>query len=56
VEKHPFRFEDKPFSLTVSLGIAVTEGDATLTAAGLLRQADDKLYQAKRAGRNRVVS
>ena len=56
VEKHPFRFEDKPFSLTVSLGIAVTNGDATLTAAGLLRQADDKLYQAKRAGRNRVVS
>jgi diguanylate cyclase (GGDEF)-like protein len=56
VEKHPFRFEDKPFSLTVSLGIAVTNGDATLTAAGLLRQADDKLYQAKRSGRNRVVS
>ncbi len=56
VERHPFRFEDKPFSLTVSLGVAYTTGDATLTAAGLLRQADDKLYQAKRAGRNRVVS
>src|SRR5437660_1378498 len=24
VEKHPFRFEDKPFSLTVSLGVAFT--------------------------------
>ena len=56
VEKHPFRFEDKPFSLTISMGVAFTAGDATLTAAGLLRQADDKLYQAKRAGRNRVVS
>jgi two-component system cell cycle response regulator len=56
VEKHPFRFEDKPFALTISLGVAFTPGDATLTAAGLLRQADDKLYQAKRAGRNRVVS
>lgn len=56
VEKHPFRFEDKPFTLTVSLGVAFTTGDATLTAAGLVRQADDKLYQAKRAGRNRVVS
>ncbi len=56
VEKHPFRFEEKPFSLTISLGVAFTPGDATLTAAGLIRQADDKLYQAKRAGRNRVVS
>jgi diguanylate cyclase (GGDEF)-like protein len=56
VEKHPFRFEQKPFSLTVSLGVAFTPGDATLTAAGLLRLADEKLYQAKRAGRNRVVS
>ena len=56
VEKHPFRFEDKPFSLTVSLGVAFTAGDSTLTAAGLVRQADDKMYQAKRAGRNRVVS
>jgi diguanylate cyclase (GGDEF)-like protein len=56
VERHPFRFEDKPFSLTVSLGVAFTTGDANLTAAGLLRQADDKLYQAKRAGRNQVVS
>ncbi len=56
VEKHPFRFEDKPFSLTISLGVAFTAGDASQTTAGLLRQADDKLYQAKRSGRNRVVS
>jgi len=56
VEQHAFQFEDKPFSLTISLGVAFTPGDATLTAAGLLRLADDKLYQAKRAGRNRVVS
>jgi diguanylate cyclase (GGDEF)-like protein len=56
VEQHPFKFEEKPFSLTISLGVAFTPGDASLTAAGLLRQADDKLYQAKRAGRNRVIS
>jgi two-component system, cell cycle response regulator len=56
VETHGFRFEEKPFSLTISLGVAFTSGDATLTAAGLLRQADEKLYAAKRAGRNRVVS
>jgi diguanylate cyclase (GGDEF)-like protein len=56
VEKHPFKFENKPFALTISLGVSFTPGDATLNAAGLMRQADDKLYQAKRAGRNRVVS
>jgi diguanylate cyclase (GGDEF)-like protein len=39
---------------TVSIGIAATpdHGDA---ADGLIRCADDALYQAKRAGRNRVV-
>jgi two-component system cell cycle response regulator len=56
VEQHPFRFEEKPFALTISLGVAFTPGDAALTATGLLRLADEKLYQAKRAGRNRVVS
>ena len=56
LEKHPFRFEDHPFSLTVSLGVAFTDGAAELTATGLVRQADEKLYEAKRAGRNRVVA
>ena len=28
VEKHPFRFEEKPFTLTISLGVAFTAGDA----------------------------
>ena len=45
-----------PFNLTISVGVASTSGDATLTAAGLMRMADENLYQAKRAGRNRVVS
>lgn len=56
VEKHPFRFEERAFNITVSSGVAFTTGDASLTAAGLMRLADDNLYQAKRAGRNRVVS
>ena len=55
VEQHPFRFEEKPFKLTISLGVAFTPGDATLTATAMLRQADDKLFEAKRGGRNRVV-
>ena len=56
IEKHPFRFEATPIKLTVSVGVATTTGDTVLTPAELLRQADEKLYQAKRGGRNRVVS
>jgi diguanylate cyclase (GGDEF)-like protein len=55
VAKYPFRFEDRPFSLTISIGMAFTSGDSSLTAAALLRLADEKLYEAKRAGRNRIV-
>lgn len=40
--------------LTISLGVATYPGDAT-TASGLVLSADRALYQAKQAGRNRVV-
>jgi GGDEF domain-containing protein len=33
-----------------------TSGDATLTPNELIRQADEKLFQAKHDGRNRVVA
>lgn len=56
IEKHPFRFEDKDFQITVSLGVATTAGNASMTSFQLLAQADDKLFQAKRQGRNRVVA
>ncbi len=54
VESQPFRYEDKVYTVTISLGIAATTGDATLTPDGLLRVADEKLYKAKSDGRNRV--
>lgn len=56
VADHLFRFEATPVRLTISLGIATTAGDMTMTPADLLKAADDNLYKAKRAGRNRVVS
>ena len=56
VANHPFQYEGKPYRVTISLGIASTVGDASLTPAELIRQADDRLYQAKREGRNRVVA
>jgi two-component system cell cycle response regulator len=56
VQGHLFSFEGKPIPLTVSLGVAATVGDAALTAPEFLRRADDKLYEAKRQGRNRVAA
>ena len=56
VEAHPFRFEATPIRLTVSVGVATLAGDPGVTPKDLLREADDKMLQAKRDGRNRVVS
>ncbi len=56
VVNHTFQYEDKRFKVTISLGVVSTEGDETLTPNDLIRQVDDKLYQAKREGRNRVVA
>jgi diguanylate cyclase (GGDEF)-like protein len=55
VEDHPFRFDDKVFHLTISLGVAECPLDGTATARELMRRADENLYAAKRAGRNKVV-
>jgi diguanylate cyclase (GGDEF)-like protein len=56
VASHQFRFESTPVRLTVSVGVASTSGDAAVSPSALLKVADERLYQAKRAGRNRVVS
>jgi diguanylate cyclase (GGDEF)-like protein len=55
-EGHPFCFEGRPYKVTVSLGVASTQGDGPLAPEELIRQADERLYIAKRTGRNRVVS
>jgi diguanylate cyclase (GGDEF)-like protein len=40
--------------VTVSVGVAICSGDKTATPADLFRRADEALYIAKHAGRNRV--
>ena len=56
VATHQFRFESTPVRLTISIGVASTTGDMEMTPSTLIRRADEKLYQAKRQGRDRVVS
>jgi two-component system cell cycle response regulator len=41
-------------AMTISIGVTVFQNDTQLTS--LVQRADDCLYQAKQAGRNRVVS
>jgi diguanylate cyclase (GGDEF)-like protein len=55
VEAHEFRYENDIYKVTISLGVAATIGDAALTPASFLGEADANLYKAKHAGRNRVV-
>ncbi len=55
IEKKDFRYEGKPYRVTISVGVASTGGEHGLNATELIRRADENLYQAKHQGRNRVV-
>jgi two-component system, cell cycle response regulator len=55
VEKSRFVFQNESIMVTISIGVwTLTERDKT--NLDLIRAADAKLYEAKRGGRNRVVS
>ncbi|MGE3142245.1 MAG: PleD family two-component system response regulator [Hyphomonadaceae bacterium] len=60
VAQAPFHLVDEPgaepraLEVTVSIGVAQSEG-LDETAESLLKRADDALYAAKQAGRNRVI-
>jgi diguanylate cyclase (GGDEF)-like protein len=56
VESQPFVYEGRGYALTVSVGVATTSGEEAMMPAELLRRADERLYQAKRDGRNRVAA
>jgi diguanylate cyclase (GGDEF)-like protein len=55
IEAHPLTWNGRPLSVTVSIGAAGCP-DCTVTATEVLRLADEALYRAKAAGRNRVMS
>jgi two-component system, cell cycle response regulator len=53
ISEHPFTFQNEMIPVTVSMGIAMlTENDRG--SVELIQRADEKLYEAKRSGRNRV--
>ena len=54
VSQSNFRFEEKSFSVTISAGVTTTQGEMNISPLELIRRADEKLYQAKHEGRNRV--
>lgn len=56
VEAHPFHYDGQVVGVTISLGVSAVSGEEWVTTSELIRQADERLYEAKRQGRNRVAS
>jgi diguanylate cyclase (GGDEF)-like protein len=55
VEQSRFVFQNESISVTISIGVAML-GEPDRTSADLIKHADQKLYEAKRGGRNKVIS
>jgi two-component system cell cycle response regulator len=53
VESSRFVFQNELIKVTISIGVAMLQAEDK-TSLDLIRQADEKLYEAKRSGRNRV--
>jgi diguanylate cyclase (GGDEF)-like protein len=54
VEAYPFNYDGRNLRVTISLGVAVLAGSSPISADELIYQADEKLYESKKGGRNRV--
>jgi diguanylate cyclase (GGDEF)-like protein len=55
IARRPFSFEGTQIPLTISLGVTTMFDEPKVDAEALIRRADERLYEAKRAGRNRVA-
>jgi diguanylate cyclase (GGDEF)-like protein len=54
VAEQPFHTDKGVIQLTISLGVNCVDGERDVSVERLLDEADQALYQAKRAGRNRT--
>ena len=55
VEKQTFKFDNQAITVTISMGISTVDSELTEPAA-LIKRADERLYEAKASGRNRVCA
>jgi two-component system, cell cycle response regulator len=55
VEREPFTFEGDVIPMTISVGVATLTEKSSADLTHFIKAADENLYRAKRAGRNRVV-
>jgi diguanylate cyclase (GGDEF)-like protein len=55
VEDQRFVFGGAPIPVTISVGVSCIPGLGISTTIDFVARADEALYAAKRAGRNRVV-
>lgn len=56
VDDYTFGPPGTPMSITISIGVALGRGSDPISSEMLLKEADNALYKAKTAGRNRVFS
>ncbi len=56
VKRQPFIFEGREYEVTISLGVASIQGNDVVSPLELIKRADERLYQAKRDGRDCVVA
>jgi diguanylate cyclase (GGDEF)-like protein len=55
IEAHKFVFQNETIRVTISVGVAML-AESDKVSMDLTRRADERLYEAKRGGRNRVCS
>ena len=54
IDQSRFVFQGEVIHVSMSIGVAILQ-DSDRTSMDLIKRADEKLYEAKRGGRNRVV-